>query len=339
MPKYLMFDHGGVLDGSVVMNLDTIDAENDLVLEPFDWGGAQVLRNGVQIVALMNELVERYQYQIVFHSKNKEEDQLKILLQLQAACQLKKISFPPVLAMAVFDPERYTESSSSPRTIIIEGGIHLAAWGADDFDGKASVRRALEKLLNITDRSQHIVFDDGEPNVNTPREEGYQAFLIGEGSERVTLDRALTQVVNDAKKNLPPEEQLRRDLIIKIDNYLYWREHKNEDDRRGYKPGLFTRLRHYTAFGKNRAQELKKTLEKAKPEEVITRLQEHLQQHSKLDNHSLDTYLLEAVNKHKILFHITETIDLRNKHDRTSLRDKIQQGPQGHVSNSLNSTK
>ncbi|KTD71972.1 hypothetical protein, partial [Legionella tucsonensis] len=66
---YLMFDNGGVLDGKIVMGSDEI-TEDDLVIEEYDWGGVQVLVNGIQIVSDIMDLVTNYNYKVVFHSKN-----------------------------------------------------------------------------------------------------------------------------------------------------------------------------------------------------------------------------------------------------------------------------
>ncbi len=205
MPKYLMFDHGGVLDGDAVGDLSEVDHEKDLILQEFEWGGAQVLKNGVQIVQDLHELMDKHGYEMVFHSKNKEADQIEILEQLQRACSKKGLRFPRVRAMAVFDQKKYPRVNSSRpgrlETTCDRQAIGMVAWGEDDLDGKASVRRALESFLSIpqASRSEHVVFDDGEPNVSAPRAEGYQAHLIGVGHGRVKLDVAIAQVLAQAK--------------------------------------------------------------------------------------------------------------------------------------------
>lgn len=203
-----MFDHGGVLDGSIVTDKSTITA-NDLVLDVYDEGLFQVLKNGVQIVKYINDLVAHHGYEVVFHSKNKEEDQIKILNQLQLACTRKGLEFPKIRAMAVYDVSQYqNRTSADPKKITNQQGIAVAGWGADDLSGKASVRRALETLLEIDpkDRKNHIVFDDGAPNVSTPRGEGYQAHLIGIGEGCVALDKALEQILLSEQNQDTPQE-------------------------------------------------------------------------------------------------------------------------------------
>ena len=119
--------------------------------------------------------------------------------------------------------------------------------------------------------------------------------------------------------------QLVRDtLMTKIDDYLYWRANKDSDDGRGYKLGIFTRLRHFTNFGKNRAEHLKSRLEALQsPEDFSTTLKEHFSQHSTLNNHSLDTYLLEGIAKHPQFFDLIDTFNLENAEERVELTGLI----------------
>ena len=200
--SYLMFDQGGVLDGVIIENPNQIDAENDLVIEKYEWGGSQVLVNGVQIIRNLNELVNEHGYQIVFHSKNAEEDQQILLAKLKRACLDFRIRFPAVHAMGVYDRKNHpTTSSSLPVLKTDPSATVIATWGQDDLNGKASLRRALEYALDITpeSRSKHVIFDDGYPNVETPISEGYQAYWISENG--VTLDVAIRQVLERARNN------------------------------------------------------------------------------------------------------------------------------------------
>lgn len=101
-PKYLMLDHGGVLDGIVT---EEKPGDDDLLLSQIDEGLYQILKNGVKIVKQLNLLVKDYGYELVFHSKNKEKDQLCLLEQLKKACTEKFLEWPKVTAMAVRDQE------------------------------------------------------------------------------------------------------------------------------------------------------------------------------------------------------------------------------------------
>jgi hypothetical protein len=78
--------------------------------------------------------------------------------------------------------------------------------------------------------------------------------------------------------------------------YLLWRRNKDEDDCRGYSPGIFTKLRHYTQFGAKRAESLEKDVKDKAEQGLYHIVLNHLSnKHSKLHNHSLDTYLLEQL--------------------------------------------
>lgn len=93
------------------------------------------------------------------------------------------------------------------------------------------------------------------------------------------------------------------DVLIKaIDDYLHWRSHKNDADNRGYTIGYFTRFRHFTEFGKQRALQLRKLLTTTPSSHPIQVLQQHFKTHSTLNNHSLDTYLLECMVQNKGYF-------------------------------------
>ncbi|HHF0524616.1 TPA: hypothetical protein ACTUT5_000013 [Legionella anisa] len=119
-------------------------------------------------------------------------------------------------------------------------------------------------------------------------------------------------------------ETLRTTLIEKVDNYLTWRTNKDLDDGRGYELGFFSKVRHYSAFGQNRAEQLRKKLIEGKtPEVLIVHLKEHFDNYSTLHNHSLDTYLLEGILEQKTLLHFGDDFNLRDTNDRIKLRDQI----------------
>lgn len=192
--RYLMFNHGGVLDGQVVQDISGL-TDNDLVLEYYDWGGAQVLKNGVDVVNYLNQLVNDHGYQVLFTSSNSEDDQLKLLEQLKNACSSKDLNFPKVSGMAVYDESLKGTSSNNPIPYLTKKDqIPAVTWGADIQDGQASLRRALETQFGIDtqERKNHIVFDDGPTNVRAASAEGYQTYLIG---DQISLDAALKQVL------------------------------------------------------------------------------------------------------------------------------------------------
>lgn len=187
-PKYLMFDHGGVLDNDMTLNRP---GANDLLLSTDEEGYRRILKDGVSIVKNMNTLVG-LGYKVIFHSKNSEEDQLRILDELTKSCAQKGLPFPKVHAMGVRNPKLYPGVSSSKPVIIRDKyhGILIAAYDLEK-DGKACLREALSKLLSIkaNDRKQNVVFDDGFDIIETAKQEGYDAYRIGD------LNDALKQVM------------------------------------------------------------------------------------------------------------------------------------------------
>lgn len=227
IPRYLMLDHGGVLDGEVC---EVVPKSNDLLLQTYDWGGYQVLKNGVQIVRNLKELVDKHGYKIVFHSKNKEEDQINLLEQLQAACFTKAIEFPQVIAMAVCDVNRFENVDSTNPKITINQKNQIKITGyAKELDGKACVRNALSNLLSIPEdinaRKKHIVFDDGASIVTMAKGEGYKAYLIGHGEEKISLDDAVKEVLNNARKNVLVERISNSPLVQQ--NAMFANPYKN----------------------------------------------------------------------------------------------------------------
>ena len=98
--KYLFFCHEGVLGGSLT---DQIPGPDDLLLYKIDEGLCQILKDGVHIVKVLHMLVSKYGYQLAFHSKGKEAEQLDLLTALSVACLKKRLEFPKVSAMAVKD--------------------------------------------------------------------------------------------------------------------------------------------------------------------------------------------------------------------------------------------
>lgn len=144
---------------------------------------------------------------------------------------------------------------------------------------------------------------------------------------------------DDSGEELPVSAMspLQAALLQKITDYLTWRKNKGGDDGRGYQPGWFTRIRHFSDFGKNRATELQQELQGAGPEGVVALIRGHLAgKNSKLHNHSLDSYLLEAILEHPDAFGlddiasaprktgIIQTVPtLRNSVSRAAFREKI----------------
>jgi hypothetical protein len=190
-PNYLMLDHGGVLDGEYS---ESAPGPNDLLITRHAAGGYQILKGGVRIVEILNQLVNDYDFRILFHSKNSEADQITLLNQLLVACHGKGIQFPQVTAMAVRDAKKYPNVYPANPTIEknVEYNIQIAGY-SHEHDGKSCVRAALSHLLDISDRTKVFVLDDGEPVIKAAKAEKYQTKLIG--GEGNTLLEALTSIL------------------------------------------------------------------------------------------------------------------------------------------------
>jgi hypothetical protein len=206
MPKYLMLDHGGVLDGDISVSSPK---KNDLLLEKYAWGGYRLIKNGVQLVKDLHELVYHYDYQLVFHSKNQKNDQINVYKDLKMACFLQEIQLPPIYAMAVCDPYVYRNVDSLQPILTYDNkhDIRVAGYGVE-LEGKTCVRQALSSILHIApnDRSQHIIFDDGESVINAARTEGYQAYLIGTGNNRIELADAVAMLCQQFTKQIANQD-------------------------------------------------------------------------------------------------------------------------------------
>ncbi len=193
--KYLMLDHGGVLHGVAKKGQPGV---NDLLLRDLGNGFSQVLPNGVLIVQKLSELVSNHGYQIVFHSEGIEDDQLRSIEQLLAACRAKGLAFPAIAAMAVCDPGEYKGHTSDKPFIITNRphGIKMAAY-AGEKPGKACVRAALSAMLRIEEvnRRDCIVFDDADSVIQQAESEGYQTKQLG------NLELALDEVLQDERRH------------------------------------------------------------------------------------------------------------------------------------------
>ncbi|HIG0326643.1 TPA: hypothetical protein ACX87D_000507 [Legionella pneumophila] len=128
-----------------------------------------------------------------------------------------------------------------------------------------------------------------------------QGALLGLSREKVEV------VKNEMRERKSLEEQnnnrsqaieLRKTLIGAVDEYLRWRNNESKETDYKKSSGAFTWLRHYTDFGKNRANDLKNDLNKAQDlNDMLKVLQKHFENNSRLHNHSLDSYLLRAIYK------------------------------------------
>jgi hypothetical protein len=188
--RYLMIDHGGVLDGEIYEGDIGLLNENDLVLNEISPDLSMVLKNGVIILRQLSDLVTHHHFRLVFHSKNHEDDQQRVWQQIKDAVTAKKIQLPPLFAMVVYDTEQYQKHPPVlPSVIINDEGVKVIGYGQDEGDGKSCVRQALSSAcaIDIRDRKNCFVFDDGASVIDAARNEGYHGHLIGSGPNACTL--------------------------------------------------------------------------------------------------------------------------------------------------------
>ncbi|KTD71864.1 hypothetical protein [Legionella tucsonensis] len=168
-------------------------------------------------------------------------------------------------------------------------------------------------LINYTENEIHTrgkLFKLSTNNINS---------LISEMREAKALQEQHNKVHQ--------ERELKKDLIEAIDEYLDWR--KNHKTTKGYQrdTGTFSWLRHFTNFGKNRATALKSALQNAEDLDSIgTILHAHFNSNSRLNNHSLDSYLVRSLyeknNNFKSLFNF-EHISYEKNKDSKAIRNII----------------
>ncbi|HAU1603530.1 TPA: hypothetical protein JBJ19_01460 [Legionella pneumophila] len=149
-----------------------------------------------------------------------------------------------------------------------------------------------------------------------------QGTLLGLSDEKIDLvqnemrERKSSEVQNN---NRSQAIELRKTLIGAVDEYLRWRNNESKANDYQKSSGAFTWLRHYTDFGKNRANDLKNDLNKAQDlHTMLDVLQKHFANNSRLHNHSLDSYLLRAMykdfNKFNSIFNF-EHLTIKNDTD------------------------
>ncbi|WP_115701894.1 hypothetical protein [Legionella sainthelensi] len=129
-------------------------------------------------------------------------------------------------------------------------------------------------------------------------EQGSILELPSEKIDVITNEMKARKSLEEQNNKHSEAEQLRKTLVGAIDEYLRWRDNKSTEKDYKQSSGYFTWLRHYTDFGKNRADDLNNELNKAQDlNTMIDVLQKHFSNNSRLNNHSLDSYLVRALYK------------------------------------------
>lgn len=187
--QFLMLDPSGIFGGEWTPDLP---GPNDLLLEKKS-NGYVILKNGVLIIDKLNQLVDHYNYHLVFHSQATEEEQISRLILLKRACQKKQIQFPRITAMSVCDPKFDAHAIEDPFPAFQEEHeIQIAAYSKDEPD-KTNSRKILSTLLGIRtqEREESIIFDEDKSVVAKAEREGYQVKSIGNSN----FDTALNEVL------------------------------------------------------------------------------------------------------------------------------------------------
>lgn len=181
---------------------------------------------------------------------------------------------------------------------------------------KAILLLAGAKLSSELVERDEDEFDSVEADQTVPE-------IIDTGVEAPTTAAKHSATVDDVKV-----AQLA--LLAKINDYIRWSKNKDCDDGRNYALGFFSKWRHGD-FGVKRAEELIRLVSKARcKKDMVETLQQHFSKNSKVENHSLDTYVLEAIDTQRSFFKTTDSYNLRDKSQRTALRDSfchIKYGP------------
>lgn len=147
------------------------------------------------------------------------------------------------------------------------------------------------------------------------------------GRERCMLKSKKAKKYKETDRTEITEIEIQQRTVLKngVTSYLEWRDNKNEPDGRGYQQGFFTWLRHYSSFGKDRAEALRHTLSENLDLYPIQLLNNHFNAYSTVNNHSLDTYLLERILNNRQLFLIPKEFDTLNTvSEREAFRDFLQ---------------
>ncbi len=189
----------------------------------------------------------------------------------------------------------------------------------------------------INEENASLMVTSYENNVNKARQEHLSPAPTFRDlirlAERVLKTQMAGHSIEDIISNQEielsqktPKEftDLQSRLIQNINLYSAWRLDKSMDDNRGYPNGFFTRLRHWTKFGEERASALLTNLNNCHDiDDIKNSLRDHLSHHSRLNNHSLDTYLLEVLKDFPDLFDIRNVVNLNTKEERKNFLEEI----------------
>lgn len=224
-----------------------------------------------------------------------------------------------------------------------------------DLEGTEASRMALRQLIllqeysNYTAEYAYKIGESYEMVLNLDAAEIYYQMALkldeavrysGIALYRATIKKAVDRI-KLSKTNLASNlvlKERREVLISAVETYLSWRKHWDTIDTR-YETGVFSRLRHYSDFGERRAKTLSRNLRSSNPRkelDPLVILKTHFKTDSKLNNHSLDTYLLEAIFQNACLFLLDTNFNLEGtEKSRQKLQELILKKPRRFLSEEL----
>ena len=198
--KVLAFDHGGVLDGTMV-EPENFDDSKDFNLGEA-WGYVRTLNNGKQIIIYLNELVN-YGYLVAYHSSNTYTDQIELHEKFISECTRFGIIWPKISCMPAKIDNTTDTTITNRKDLNIENIVYLSEQG----DGKTNLRKILENTLGIKDKSKCVIFDDGKSVIDSAYDEGYDVAFISDnpqtdkGIKSTTIIKKLEELIEKEKLN------------------------------------------------------------------------------------------------------------------------------------------
>jgi Ubiquitin family len=227
--RILAFDQGGTLEMPCVR----LNAQGEMEPDPKDLildvnkGIYNIMPDGEEVLSLLDFITfEHPNCLLAFHSKNALEQQLELLQQMKNAMDKINKKMPHFSFIPVYD-KRSARSSENPEISFLDNKLvkidqlpqganiddysMVLTWGADDLNGKTSVRNALEKGVKIyqsykpnigdLDKQHSCIFDDGLTIPETAVSQGWQGFLVSsQGADADPSSKSLIAAVKEAQK-------------------------------------------------------------------------------------------------------------------------------------------
>ena len=195
--RYLFLDHGGVLDGEIVLNREEI-TEKDLLLSKEEESKYKVLKNGVQIIEILNKLINHHNFEVYFHANNQEEEQLKMINILQKACEQKGLEFPKIPALFVCDEQAFPNTPSDNPEVHDkeEHGIKIVGYSKNE-EHKKCLRKtyAYYRGIKLSAKKYHCILDSKIDVIREARAEGWHALLVDKNNSLYTILSQIYKII------------------------------------------------------------------------------------------------------------------------------------------------